>query len=566
MSTLLAAGLPGLAYAQDARPVRADAPRSEPARGPAGLPPELAQLPRSAEAALYAPHLVDALTDLHDLTEILKTVDPALGQRSAPELLAQVLFGNGWTPGAPGPARPVLARLATPEGLRAVGVDPQGPVTALLSPESGVAVVGFELVSRPAFERWLDALGGDDRTRLELGGEHASVLGAASDVPVTCIARHNRAFCQLGAATGKDPVAALREVATGPKARLGDVAGLTRAHAALPSGARLLGVLNTEAMAGWLTREAAAYGARANRFASAAERNRAVAEARAMGEKVRHVAKKVEGTAFGVYRDDESLSLRTEVALSDFGARLLAPHLRAPGEHPLVTGWALTPALARLVLRIDPRSVAKLGEKLGLALPQDSLTGDLALISLGVDSECPMARAKKAQAAAHLRWPFLMPSAVAIGVVGPEAATALHEALSKQLDVEPGEVAPGSRAHLEGRVGGSPYEIEVRDDVMLAGTGLGSAPAAVRRLSAVKAQPPREDAPLLEAAVDLLAVDAAFAAGSFGRDHTPELLTMEALRLTLKPLWDHVAQVEWTVRAEDSARRLSSQVVLRPPP
>lgn len=564
LSSLLLAA-PGAAWGQDARPIRAEAGRTERPSGPQGLPAELAQLPRTAEAALYATHLGDALADLADLAEVWKVVDPTVGQRSVPELLVQGLLGPGYTFGVPSPAHPELARLATPEGLSAVGVDARGPITALIALDAGVTVVGFDLVSRPAFERWLDALGGSERARLDVGGESASVLAAASEHPVTCIARQNRAFCQIGAMAGPDPIAELRAVATGPKARLGDLAGLSRAHAALPADPRVLGVLNTEATARWLTRRAAAYGARANRFASASERAKAVANAKARGEKIQHFAKKVEGTAFGLYRHPEGLALHAEVALTDFGARLLAPHLRAPGEDPRVTGWSLTPALARLALRVHPRTVALLGAKLGLTLPQDSLTGDLALLSLGLDSECPMARAKRGLPDAPLKWPFLMPSAAAVGVVGPKAAAALHQALSTQLDVEPGPPAD-SRAHLEGKFRGSPYEIDVRDDLMLAGTGPGSAPAAVRRLAAVRQRPPRPDAPLLEAAVDLLAVDAAFASGSFGHEHTPELLAMEALRLTLKPLWDHVAQVEWTLRAEDAGRRLSSQVWLRPPP
>ena len=536
LASTLTLGLPAGALAQQARPVRSAAPRVDRPLPSQGLPPGLADLPRAAEAALYAPRLADVLGDLEDLVAILKVVDPSLTRRSVPELLGQALFGGGIMFGAAGRAQPELARLASPEGLASVGVDAQGPVTALISPEAGVAVVGFELTSRPAFERWLDALGGEGRARMEVGGEQASVL----DIIVSQSAND--------------------------RVRLGDVAGLVRAHAALPAGAHLYGLLNTEAMARWLTREAEAYGVRAHRFASAGDRGRAQAEARALGDKVRHLAKKVEGTALGLYRGPDGLTLRTEVALTEFGAKRLAPHLRAPGEQPVVTGWALTPALARVALRVHPRTVELLGAQLGLTLPQASLTGDLALLSLGVDAECPLARARKKGGPGNLRWAFLLPSAAAVGLAGPEAADVMHRSLSQQLDAEPAPTTGGSRAHLEGRVAGSPYEVDVRDDLMLVGTGLGSGAAAQRRLSAVPKVAARADAPLLEAAVDMLAVDAAFAAGSFGADHSPELLAMEALRLTLKPLWDHVARVELTVRAEDSARRLSAQAVLRPPP
>ena len=553
------------ARAQEAKPVRIEkrAPRPEPATG---LPKGLGTLPSRVPLALYAPNLVGVLADLDELIGLAALVEPALEGRSTPELGLEFVFGRGlplgW--GLPKPKRPDLARLTTQEGLREIGVDPTGPVSAVFDPALRVAIVRFELAHRPTWEKWLDRQAGADRRRVDFGGERASILAEDSDWPITCLARKTQVTCQIGAAEGETPLGPLKMVSSSRGTTLEKIPALARAYTALPREARIYGLINTPSMATWLGEVARRSESRAYRFETTDKRARATRHARLLGEKVRHYAAKVEGTAFGLYRTPEGVRLQMQAALSPTGAKILKSHLRPSGEHSVVTGWANTPALSQVILRVHPQSVERIGRRFGLPLPNASLTGDLAFMTLGVDSECPMA--KQARQARPLSWMFMMPTATAIGVAGPEAADALHTAVRSTLAPEtagPSRTG-GPRPRLHGEVAHSPYDVEVRDDVMLVGTGYGSGFAAARRLRSTRAPSPRRAPPLLEANVDLDAVNAAFASGSFGTEHRPELLAVEALRLRFNPLLEHVGQLRLTVRAQDGARMVEAQLDTRP--
>lgn len=564
---LLACALSALsvpAWAQSARPIRAQAGRQvqvplDPARS---LPRPLARLPQHAAAALYAPHLDHLLEDATDAARVLGAVEPDFADKPAPQILAELVWGarTGLARSNPERSR-AIARLADPRGLRAVGIEPRSPATITFDPELGVAVVQLGLMDRPRWERFLTEIAGPARTRVEVEGEQASVIAADSDLPVTCLARQSELTCQIGAGAEDAPLAPLERITAGRGAQLGDVDGLIRAFTALPADARLFAVVNTPAMARWLGGVAKSHEDRANRFERPEVRRRAIAEAQHFGRKVEHMAAKVEGAAFGLYRDERGVRVQLESALSKFGAKLLQPHLRTIGEHDVVSRWASTPALAQFILRTHPKTTQRFLEAMDLDLPASSLTGDLALLTLGVDAECPMAKAKRDKLRDQRSWAFLLPSAAAVGLAGKQAATHTRRRLQSQLPPNDTEALP---TRFRGHVHGSPYEIDVRDHVMLFGAGHGAAEAARRRLTTSPPRAARRRPPVLEASVDLLAIDAALGSGALSTEHRPELLALDALRHRLRPLLEHVARMGLTVRAADRGDRLSAQLELQP--
>lgn len=528
------------------------------------LPVELLHLPRSAPAALYAPSLQDLLEDLQDGLELAGAAMPRLRGMQLSDLIDQGILGGGMASWSAGSSPSMWAPLASPEGLQQIGVDPQASVTVLFEPELGVAVFGFGLESRPKWERWLDQVAGGARTRITFDGEQASVLAPDSEAPVTCIARHRRAFCQVGAREGADPLGPLHDMTSGGQQTWADVPGLARAFGVLPPGARTYAVINPEAIARWLGAEAKAKEQRAHRFASPAVRRRAVAEAQAMGQKVRNYAAKIDGAAFGLYRSAEGLSVRMETAMSALGARLLAPHLRPYGEHSLLSRWANTPALMQVILRTHPRTTEWILKNLQLDLPASTLTGDLALMTLGVDTDCAMAKRGHDTPRPRLSWAFFLPSAAAVGLAGPRAADQVHELLGARFEAEaPVDSTPGHRSRIRGTLSGSPYELDVLDQILLVGAGHGSGPAALRRLQTLPTRPARSQPPLFEASLDLHAIEAALASGTFDGQQRQELMLLHAMRAGLQPLLEYVAHVDLSASAKDRGQRLSAELRTR---
>jgi len=555
-------GLVPQASAQGARPVRSQVPRMLRAPQNARVPAELLRLPRAAPVAVYAPHLQHAVRDLRDAIALAGDVLPMLEGVDLGQAAARALWGPtaglAW---AAGGSQAIWEQFGTDEGLRSMGLDPRAPVTVVWRPELGMTVVSFGLQSRPKFERWLDQIGGGQgRTRIPLGGEQASVLAPDAATPVTCLARQNRAACQFGVASGPDPLSGLRTAARGSPNTWSQVPEVARAYAKLPDGARSYALLNPRAIARWISQEQHSQTVRSRRFHAPRLRQQALAQVQARARKMQHIARKMQGSALGLYRTSSGLTVRMETALSRSGARSLQPHLRPFGEHTQLTRWAHTPALMQVILRTNPRTTAWILRALQLDLPRAALTGDLALLTLGVDTECPMAKEKSGAPQPELSWAFLLPSAAAVGLAGPRAADVVHQSLASRFQIEPGDASDAHRARIQGRFAGSPYELDVLDHIMLVGAGHGSGPAALRRLKTRSVRPARMQPPVFEASMDLHAVQAAFASGTFDAERRDDLLTLGAMQASLRPLLEYVSRVQASAYARDQGRRLSVEL------
>ncbi len=503
-----------------------------------GLPPELARLPKTAPIALYAPQLRVLMQDLGAATRVLATVLPGTKGLGAPELIANLLWGNGigigWTAHTP---RPELTQLASPRGRAAIGIDGRAPMTALVQPEQQITMVSFGLSDRPKWERWLNAVA-PDRKHLEIGGEHAAILTPNSDLPITCIARHRRAFCQFGAASGSNPFAPLAAAIHGSSETWGDLPGLAKAHRALPPGAHLYGLVDGAAVGKWLAKFALNQAQRNHRFSPKKLRRAALKRIRSLGLRVQEFTASIDGTALAFYRTRQGLSLKMESTLSNKAAQQLRPHLRAPGEHDLVSEWAQTPALMQAILRINPKTAQQLLNAVQIDLPHEALSGDVALLTLGLDSECPMAKASPKPHSAG----FLVPSAAAIGL-----AKVSHRSESLQ-------------SHLQN----SPYEVDVQERIVLVGAGQGTRAAARRRLRSLPQHIGTSQPPVLEISVDLHAIDSAFDSSAVGTEHRHELRSLDALRLGLQPLLQHVSTLAFTASAKDNGKRMSLELRASP--
>jgi hypothetical protein len=457
--------------------------------------------------------------------------------------------------------RPVEPRhVLTAAGLREAGIDAKAALVVLPTAR-GVTMIRFGLTDRRAFEAWLDRIGGPERRRIAIGAETASVLLLDSERPITCLARHTQAICQLGASEGQNPVADLARLVAGGGHTYRKLAGVVDAHQRLPRDAVLYVYANPPALA----RDAALFHAlrerRRTRFADA--RTRAVSE-----EEIRQISTRfakwsrwVDGGAAAVLTG-QRIGALVELTASSTGKRLIAEALPERTTDDVIGRWVETPALFSALVHADPAFVQKVAQSFGIDLPKDALTGTIGLLGLGIDSECPSA---KQDAVANLDWAFLIPSALNVGLA-TTAADGVHRLLTERFPVAPGKTPwiTQARPPMAGLAAGSPYEIHVLDRMMIIGTGVGAGAAALRRLASIEPSHDKpERAPFLRASVHPRAVDAAFASGAFGREHRRELLAFESLRLQLKPLMERIDTIELEANTSTDRERVSLEMVVK---
>lgn len=565
-------------YAQDARPV-VHAPVSPSRRGVLAprsrtgvmneAPPAEVGFGREVGPALEATGLVVVaprsgpfLRALEQAQAIFASVEPGVTAEGPLETLV-----DAWIDRHPGRERtpPVLRGIREARDLRARGIDPEAPFLIAVDPVDRLLAFSLGLSDRPRFEQWLDSNAHGRFERITVAAESARVIGARSDDPVTCLARHRRAMCQVGVRPGPRPLAPLERMARGQSLTV--PRGVARAFRALDRGAVAYMLVRPHILADAARAMLAAEAQRAHRFDPAATRHRATARARHRARKLDRLARKAEGGALALYIGARAVEVGAEIILTAEGRRHLIRSLGAEPVPSVVRRWARTPALVSLAARLHPALLSRLAAHYNLPLPAAALTGDVALLTLGIDASCPLA--KHARRQDELDWAFVLPTAVALGLK-PAGSRALYAGLARVLDAEAaprpayGARARLSRATLRGRAAGRRYEVDLTDEVLFASAGPGSGAAALRRLLTL---PPssRRTPPLVEASVDLAAVDAAFAGGSFSPEHRRELLKLEALRLTLKPLLAHVRNVDLTVQARNAGRRLSIKIGLNPP-
>lgn len=565
-------------------PLEGPRPRSE------LLPPLLRALPRSTPIALYVPRIDAALLDLERAREVLDLVDKSLSRKLVELIAVRALSLEGapgselssWIPGMrDARAIPSWSELTTAKELVALGLDPAGSAILVRNLTEDALVVGFALSSRPRFEQWLARISGGELGHLAISGEQASVLGPDSDLPITCLSRQSHGYCQVGLSRGGDPIAALKAVVRGGGPTL-DQTGITRAIRGLPDDAHAYLVINSDPAVKVATKLIALHAQRRHRFDAPLGRKRAQERALAMIQRVRQYGEIVDGAVLGLYFSRDDVTVRTELALTERGGKLARELSSARESGEVIARWSNTPVLARLLVRMRADHAHELFSALGFSVPESTLSGTLALLLFGIDTECPLA--KKGQPNEdRLGWAFLLPSAIAVGLDAPRSADVVQHALASAIAKDavttgrdgsgtPASVAvvpqaglrsPESRPPLSGRAFGSSFEIHVLDDLVLVGTGPGSGAAALRRLESLPpSRGPRtaEPVPFLEGSINLRAVDAAFAAGNFDDDNRSDLIMLAAVRQRLKPLLERVSEVRFSARAVDRRARIDLEL------
>jgi hypothetical protein len=388
------------------------------------------------------------------------------------------------------------------------------------------------------------------------------VLFTRGERPLACLARRSTAYCQLGAAEGGDPIAPLRSMVSISPPAFGSVTAIKRAFFQLREGAHAYLFLHGEPAAKHAHELALAWAARHHRFDG---KKKIVESAQALAPKIRRAGETIEGAAGGLYFGSDRVSFESELSIDESGAKLLRDLAVAGDARALIPRWFETPALARVLLRMKGERAERWLQAAGVDVPAGALTGTMALLLFGVDSECSAAKKQEASA---LGWAFLLPSAIAVGLRGAPAADAVQSALEKQIGATKASsdeaAETKTRPVLSGSAFGSAFQAQVLDEIALFGTGPGSGAAAMRRLrSAHEVKRTSEPRAFVHAAIHPRAIDAAFESGSISRENRRELLMIEALRRRMRPLLQQIDAIELVARANEAERRVTLDLEVR---
>ena len=523
-------------------------------------------MPADLPALVVAPRIADVLTDLDHLNRLLAPLHPEWGHDGLHGALLHHFLGRSPLLSSGRNPAERLRALLTKEGLVDAGIHPLGPLVVVPDLEAKVVMTAFELVDRPQFERWLVRVGGAERERLPLDGEVATVVAPGSASPVTCLARRSYALCQLGVPEAGDPVRPLKRLAAFRGPRLGDPSGgsgaLRRALRAMPAGAHVYAAGDTKSLAPRLARLATQWEERASRFAEPERRRKALAQAQRLKHKIEAAHRLTDGIGVGLYARQRRMDLQWQANLTALGRELLKWWLPA-GERnrdDVIARWTRTPALMRLVARTRPEFIHTIAASVGWSPPKGALTGNIGLLTMGLDTVSPLSFAPKARKRSRdgRHWGFVFPSAVTVGVHSAAHANRIQEGMTHRLSPASSAGTRPHRPRLSGRFRGQPFHVQVLDQLMVVGMGPGMASAAVRRLGAL---PPdraqrRGDAPFVDLTLFPRSIDAAFSAASIGSKHRQQLRALEAWRLRWKPLLSRLREVRVVGHLEPKSSRL----------
>lgn len=507
------------------------------------LPETLAGLPAETSVAFHVPRARLLFAELERMRPALSLFVPAARELEAEPLLALLAWGHA--PGEEHTARPS-------------GLDPEGPVFVRATGTLDAAVIVLPVADPEKTKAWLLGLPTPslDRVQTELG--EVVLIAEQSSLPVACVVGEKTLTCQIGHPVmgGLSPLLAQLRPA-GP--RLGAMPAMVSGYAALPDDADWTALIRPAALATALANRWSRTMEFAHRLHPAAVRKEVHRKVAKVHDAARSYAHLFEGIALAGRSERGRSTVRAVVQTSPTGAAVLGRWLGPSGGGEALRTWASSPALFGLFLRAQPRLVASIAEGLGVDLPDASLDGTLALLTFGIDTHCPQARAEAGSGFAAL-----FPSAVAVGLRGPSAAKMVPERFERAFSVvrELGQVTfvdTSARPPLvfEGRHHGR-FELRVLDDVFLVGTGPLGAHAAVRRLSRSKehAGPPSAEAPFFRAALDLAAVDAAISATRVEPEHRVELRWIDRMQRRLSPLLAQMRRVEVSAHLGETKRSL----------
>lgn len=551
---------------------------------------------------LFAPKLSTLFEVIPNLANAVEPfagdIEPALISRGR-ELISAL--------GKPtdGPQRGSLLGAAI---LESAGFDVSEPLLVTWRPRDKALVAVFGLSNRDRLEALLkhqsDAEANTD-LRLHISGTDPQtvwLIDATTDTPIACVLGTTQGYCQFGTGPRSKPLRPLqatfeRGLRHGPR-RGESRRASDRGPADTPtedpdkplsmfSRVRAGGVLyliaNMKTLAATLVDFETKRLRRAHQFGlgGRAEREHEQLQERAMRHSAGAVTRLTDRLVAALYVEPRQTALEAKVSLTREGRAFFARAVRPQPQQPdsqMIDDWASTPALAKLILRLHPRMLEQHAKILGIDLPEGLLTGELAVLWLGLDSECPAAKAPPART----NWPFVLPTALALDTENDPKP--LAKSLRKVI-----------RDHTQ-RTAEPPQAVEVAtlEHTVLLGTGRGAGAAALRRLLSVRTKQEtarasreraedaggggeggegggerggggRRERAFLEASLDFLAIDAALGAimDSSAEPHS-NLHQLVQARERLRPAFEAASHVglEVTLTTEEAQEQPGLHFVL----
>jgi hypothetical protein len=441
------------------------------------------------------------------------------------------------------------------ERLTEIGASTTEPALIAIDLAGGPPVFRFGLSDRRRYDAWIDRHS-EHGPKLQIGADRASILFPESEAPLACVVRQRTGYCQIGVSSGRDPIAELRRFLEAPGRRMSQLAGITVAADRLRSGADAYVFVRPEAIGDLVARHMIARAAHRHRFDGPSVRRAAVGEVEREAHLLRSRIRSIEGIAMAIDLSSSHLFAELEVVVNRRAIELLRGLIREGSTDEATLRWFETPALARIALRLRPEIAGDLLARAGIKLPIALLSGDVAALALGVDTECPAAKRGAPEDPAAL--PFLFPTAVAVRLTH-QAGESERRAIAQTL----GGGDARSELLRHGQAFGSPFEVRMVDEAVLIGTGPGAGAAAVRRWSGASKKQRINRRAFAELAVDLAAVDAALSAGSFGAETRDELRALDVYWRSIRPIVSRFERLDLAAWSESGSGRLRFELELR---
>jgi hypothetical protein len=457
--------------------------------------------------------------------------------------------------------RETLGLGLTSPALEAVGLAPQRPALIVKASPNAPATVQLGLSDHRRFRAWLSRVAGTDRRSIPFGRERATVLFPDSDLPIVCLIRIRDGYCQFGSTKGPDPVRALKRAVNSGGNRLPVNSAMADAVAALPSDADLYLLVRPKRWSQHLARALVGHAVRSHRFDPPGVRRRATAKLERKAREVQTALREIRAMAFAFSYHETRARLRGQVVVEESAARRLRSAIDTAPSRATMRRWANTPALISARFHLKPTAAEQLLAATGFSLPGAKLSGGLAILALGLDTECASAKTHDETGAAAL--PFVVPIAGAIGLeqkLDSEAFQQLQHWLPHPS--EPGRF----RYHPLSGSGDQTVELRLRDEVVLVGTGSGSGAAAARRWDSSQkhlqqsVRPTADARRFVEIEIDLAAITAALATANFDANVRSELHALRQFHQQLRPALGRYRRIRLRGETKDRAKRLSFEL------
>ena len=443
-----------------------------------------------------------------------------------------------------------------PTSFRRLGIAVDREIALILDPHTEVAIVRFGLHDRRRFEAWLSRTVPEDRRSMDLGRERAIVLYPDSELPIICLLRVSHAHCQLGVGRGQRPGAALQKLMAHGMRPLSDSVDVIAVRPQLHEDPDLTAFIRPKLLTPMFDGWAETRSRRSSRFDGASPHHSTGGRSSDGVALVR--SSLAQGRLFALSFSFErgAFDTRMHAVLEARAAARLASLVASAPPDVSLSSWTRTPALARMLMRLEPDVAAFFLGALGFQLSSQAVNGSMGILLLGIDSECRAAKSQVKDPRAHL---FYLPMAAAVGLRGPvDPRVAIRVdsgehgfSLFSGVRFEEG----ASPQSLKAEHFGSPLEVRASEQVLLLGTGEGTLAAAERRWGARnEALPPPGG--FFELSVDLAAVRAALAAARIERS-SDDLKRLRSLEQQLDLWMNGIRRVELSARTSALAPQLS---------